>query len=506
MDILDNNDDLPDAECDMLLARLVGAFDVYEDSDATEDDIILAYCNLSDAIDSAIAAMGSGNASDEANTPDTDVDIVIPDRCPTLPEEPADDTMYVIYGEQPEDMDLTGVGLIIQDRCPTLPEERVPQIYGETPEDMDVTDVEHIDLIIPDRYPTLPEERVAQIYGETPEDMDVTDSEHIDLIVPDRCPTLPEERTPVIYGEQPEDMDLSNVDLIVPDRYRTADAEPDVVIYGEQTEDTDMTNVDLIVPDRCPTLSEEAPAAQDENQDEQTSDFEITTGESVTIEAQEEPEVTPEASEQTETPAAQTPATVTPAPSADTTNNDIPSNIIIDADQVEIVFVNGSSYEVSTPSEETAAPAATVASPAVSASASSAPAAAPAAAVVVETAATDRATLVERLVERFYESALNRKSDVAGKAYWIDLLMNQDADFNTVVNGFLNSTEFMDRNLNTEDFVTTLYKVFFNRMPSAAEKNYWMNKLADGMTRNELINAFTNSAEWEATCETAGIV
>ena len=405
MDVLDN-DDLPDAESDLLLARLVVAFDVYDNNDATEDEIILAYCNLSDAIDSAIAAM---DAADDCETPV--IDLV------DVPE------------------------MIIPDRGPTLPEERVPQIYGETPDDVDVTDVEHIDLIIPDRGPTLPEERVSQIYGETPADMDVTDSEHIDLLVPDRYPTL-----------------------------------------GSS------------------------------NEAEQTSGFEITAGESVTIEAQEETPIVPETVEQIEIPAAEapseapaeTPAAVTPAPAA--------SNIVINAEEVELVIVNGSDYEIETSSSdeasvETAAPAASVAAPAVSAPASSAPAAsAPAAAAVVTAAPTDRGSMVEMLVERFYRDALNRGYDIGGKAYWVDLLMNRSADFNMVVSGFLNSAEFMDRNLTNEDFVTTLYKVFFNRVPSNSEKSYWMNKLNNGMTRSELINAFINSAEWEAMCESVGIV
>ena len=463
MDVLDN-DDLPDAESDLLLARLVGAFDVYDNNDATEDEIILAYCNLSDAIDSAIAAM---DAADDCETPA--IDLV------DVPE------------------------MIIPDRGPTLPEERVPQIYGETPDDVDVTDVEHIDLIIQDRCPTLPEERVPQIYGETSDDVDVTDVEHVDLIIPDRGPTLPEERVPQIYGETPADMDV-----------------------------TDSEHIDLLVPDRYPTLD-----SSDET--EQTSDFEISEGDSFTIEAQEETEIVPETVDQIEitaaenpdeTPAAEAETTVaveessevTPAPEAESADSVIPGNIVVNADQVEIMIVNGSNYEIETSSSdeaeasvETAAPAASVEAPAVSAPvvsapASSSPAASAPAATVVTAAATDRASMVEMLVERFYRDALNRGYDIGGKAYWVDLLMNGNGDFNTVVSGFLNSAEFMDRNLTNEDFVTTLYKVFFNRVPSNSEKSYWMNKLNNGMTRSELINAFINSAEWEAMCESVGIV
>ncbi len=377
-------------------------------------ELQIAYDTAIDAIDAADAAAQTPAQDTEDTTPD----IVIPDRCPTLPEE--DDTLYVIYGEQPEDMDLTDVGLIIQDRHPTLPEERTLVIYGEQPEDMDLTDV--------------------------------------DLIIQDRCPTLPEERTPVIYGEQPEDMDISNVDLIVPDRYNT---------NPEDTTDT------------------AAP------QDEQTSDFEITTGESITIEAQpevtEEPEVVAE-------PETQTPAAETPAPETQATQTQTPET------QTVVIVINAAPAAVETTPAPVAQTVVETAAPAAAPAASvSAPAASAAPAGQVLGAARDEASTIDDLVERLYVNALNRNSDLAGKTFWINKILNDDVELGDVVRGFLNSAEFNARNLNDDDFITLLYKVMFNRTPSSKEKSYWMEALANGASRNEIISAFLNSAEFEAT-------
>ena len=384
---------------------------VYGDElrDSTINEVI---AELTLAYDEAIDAADAAAQTPAQDTEDTTPDIVIPDRCPTLPEE----RTLVIYGEQPEDMDLTDVDLIIQDRCPTLPEERTLVIYGEQPEDMDLSEV--------------------------------------DLLVQDRCPTLPEERTPVIYGEQPEDMDLSNVDLIVPDRYNT---------NPEDTTDT------------------AAP------QNEQTSDFEITTGESITIEAQpevtEEPEVVAE-------PETQTPAPETPAPETQATQTQTPET------QTVVIVINAAPAAVeTTPAPvaqtvvETAAPAASVSAPAASA--------APAGQVLG--AARDEGSTLDDLVERLYVNALNRNSDLAGKTFWINKILNDDVELGDVVRGFLNSAEFNARNLNDDDFITLLYKVMFNRTPSSKEKSYWMEALANGASRNEIISAFLNSAEFEAT-------
>ena len=296
------------------------------------------------------------------------------------------------------------------------------------------------EIVIPDRCPTLPEERTLVIYGEQPEDMDLTD---VDLIIQDRCPTLPEERTPVIYGEQPEDMDLSNVDLIVPDRYNT------------NPEDTTDTS---------------AP------QDEQTSDFEITTGESITIEAQpevtEEPEVVAE------------PETQTPAPET----------------QTVVIVINAAPAAVETTPAPVAQTVVETAAPAAAPAASvSAPAASAAPAGQVLGAARDEGSTLDDLVERLYVNALNRNSDLSGKTFWINKILNDDVELGDVVRGFLNSAEFNARNLNDDDFITLLYKVMFNRTPSSKEKSYWMEALANGASRNEIISAFLNSAEFEAT-------
>ena len=317
---------------------------------------------------------------------------------------------------------------------------------------MDLTDV---GLIIQDRCPTLPEERTLVIYGEQPEDMDLSE---VDLLVQDRCPTLPEERTPVIYGEQPEDMDLSNVDLIVPDRYNT---------NPEDTTDT------------------AAP------QDEQTSDFEITTGESITIEAQpevtEEPEVVAE-------PETQTPAAETPAPETQATQTQTPET------QTVVIVINAAPAAVETTPAPVAQTVVETAAPAAAPAASvSAPAASAAPAGQVLGAARDEGSTLDDLVERLYVNALNRNSDLAGKTFWINKILNDDVELGDVVRGFLNSAEFNARNLNDDDFITLLYKVMFNRTPSSKEKSYWMEALANGASRNEIVSAFLNSAEFEAT-------
>lgn len=133
-----------------------------------------------------------------------------------------------------------------------------------------------------------------------------------------------------------------------------------------------------------------------------------------------------------------------------------------------------------------------------------APAAAPAASAPVGQvlgAERNRAFVVDQIVESLYVNALDRNSDFAGKNSWVNMILTGEADIDTVVRGFLNSAEFEARDLSDDAFIMVLYRVMFNRVPSADELNNWTAALAAGTTRNQVIDAFLNSAEFEAVCD-----
>ncbi len=133
-----------------------------------------------------------------------------------------------------------------------------------------------------------------------------------------------------------------------------------------------------------------------------------------------------------------------------------------------------------------------------------APAAAPAASAPagqVLGAERNRAFVVDQIVESLYVNALDRKSDFAGKNSWVNMILTGEADIDTVVRGFLNSAEFEARDLSDDAFIMVLYRVMFNRVPSADELNNWTAALAAGTTRPQVIDAFFNSAEFDAVCD-----
>jgi hypothetical protein len=119
-------------------------------------------------------------------------------------------------------------------------------------------------------------------------------------------------------------------------------------------------------------------------------------------------------------------------------------------------------------------------------------------------ATRDRAALANEIVERLYVNALNRPSDANGKTYWVNMILADNDNLDMVIEGFLGSAEFNARNLSDSEFVNVLYRVMFNRRPSASERRQWTNALANGSSRNDVIDAFLDSNEFETMTSVYG--
>ena len=116
-----------------------------------------------------------------------------------------------------------------------------------------------------------------------------------------------------------------------------------------------------------------------------------------------------------------------------------------------------------------------------------------------------REMTIRHFVERIYLIALNRSYDVSGRDYWVDQITNKDASGSAIARGFFNSQEFIARELDNEEFVSILYRVFFDREPDTQGFANWINALENGATRSEVINGFTGSTEWTSMCARFGI-
>jgi len=115
------------------------------------------------------------------------------------------------------------------------------------------------------------------------------------------------------------------------------------------------------------------------------------------------------------------------------------------------------------------------------------------------------------LITYYYQSILGRAPDSGGLAYYQDGINQAKAqgrdvkpEFKTMAYNFLNSPEWLNRGTNNTEYVTTLYKTFLQRDPESAGLTYYLNILANGTSRNSLLDNFVNSPEFDTFMKNLG--
>lgn len=112
---------------------------------------------------------------------------------------------------------------------------------------------------------------------------------------------------------------------------------------------------------------------------------------------------------------------------------------------------------------------------------------------------------VRSFVNRMYIVALNRPADSNGATYWTEQILTGTKDVAAVAKGFVLSAEMERRNLSDSQFVDMLYKTFFDRAADANGKAYWMNLLANGVSRAYVFRGFCHSQEFTNICSSYDI-
>lgn len=123
-----------------------------------------------------------------------------------------------------------------------------------------------------------------------------------------------------------------------------------------------------------------------------------------------------------------------------------------------------------------------------------------------EVVCADQTTGVEGFVTRLYELTLGRRPDQNGFNGWVNALNSGNSNGGECAYGFFFSDEFIAKNVPDDEYVDTLYHVFFDRNPDAAGRAGWVKVLSEGTSRLEVFNGFVNSNEWAELCAGFGIV
>ena len=120
-------------------------------------------------------------------------------------------------------------------------------------------------------------------------------------------------------------------------------------------------------------------------------------------------------------------------------------------------------------------------------------------------AADESAYGIRAFVERFYTLVLGRQPDQGGFDNWVTALTNGTYAGGDIAKAFFLSAEYLSQNTTDEAFVETAYKAFFGREADSAGKEGWLSVLAQGQSREYVLDGFIGSAEFVALANSYGI-
>ena len=108
----------------------------------------------------------------------------------------------------------------------------------------------------------------------------------------------------------------------------------------------------------------------------------------------------------------------------------------------------------------------------------------------------DKNVNLTAFVSRMYTKALGRAYDVSGLNDWTGDYLDGKKSANDIAYGFILSQEFEGRNLSDEAYVDTLYRTFFDREPDEGGKAGWLDELANGTSRKDVLDGFLGAEEF----------
>lgn len=112
---------------------------------------------------------------------------------------------------------------------------------------------------------------------------------------------------------------------------------------------------------------------------------------------------------------------------------------------------------------------------------------------------------VRNFVLRNYTKALGRTGETEGVEYWCHLINTKQTTALDVAQAFFHSKEFQEKNLSNEQFVEVCYQTFLDRSSDSAGKEYWLQVLARGKSRDEVMYGFAHSKEFKEIMSRYGL-
>lgn len=109
--------------------------------------------------------------------------------------------------------------------------------------------------------------------------------------------------------------------------------------------------------------------------------------------------------------------------------------------------------------------------------------------------------LVTEFVNRLYESILGRTAQTTEVDYHVSRLVNRSKSGSETAAGFIFSPEFMHKKVSDSVYLDTLYRAFMDRKADSSGKNYYLNMLTNGVSREYVFHCFVASPEFGQICD-----
>lgn len=121
------------------------------------------------------------------------------------------------------------------------------------------------------------------------------------------------------------------------------------------------------------------------------------------------------------------------------------------------------------------------------------------------TEAKDQYFGATKFVVRLYRTVLKREPESAGLDYWVELIGTNEITPYEAAERMVNSPEFINAKYSDEEYVDILYRAFLDREADYAGKEYWLEKLSSGISRNEVLRGFAYSPEFIGIAHSYGL-
>lgn len=108
-------------------------------------------------------------------------------------------------------------------------------------------------------------------------------------------------------------------------------------------------------------------------------------------------------------------------------------------------------------------------------------------------------------VERLYGKVLGRESDESGMSTWAGGIANGTFTAEEAAKKFFASEEFLTRGTSDEEYVEVLYQTFMERASDEAGKALWLDQLNGKMDRMQVLEGFSRSEEFKKILASFGL-